>query len=163
MTKLFANWNSFSSIRSYQGVPSGRFRNTHYPHRVPSGYQIGQAQGAPFKEGTASFGHRLTRSWCALNTTQPKSVFVLVSESVIGFLGLAMTQLVDVQVVEYSRMLTITSMHITFQRNNFFIDCTITNSTMPRGKTNYSAVLSFPEITVLYQQPSGQMVLYSME
>src|SRR5882757_3368215 len=35
------------------------------------------------------------------------------------------------------------SIHITFQRNNFFIDCTITTSIMPRGKTNYNAVLSF--------------------
>ena len=33
---------------------------------------------------------------------------------------------------------------------------------MPRGKTNYIAVLSFPEVTVPYQQPSGQMVLYSI-
>ena len=33
---------------------------------------------------------------------------------------------------------------------------------MPRGKTNYNAVLSFPEVTVPYQHPSGQMVLYSI-
>jgi len=33
---------------------------------------------------------------------------------------------------------------------------------MPRGKTTYNAVLSVPEVTVPYQQHSGQLVLYSI-
>ena len=139
--------------------------------------------GPPFKEGTASFGqywcrffakitwviagslpsmrtfsyficHRISKMSSTSSMFPSRNHGLSISESTFSHVDYLIYIPVDCWGVELNAH--------NFSTQQLFYWLHNTNSTMPRGKTNYITVLSFPEVTVPYQQPSGQMVLYSI-